>query len=75
MDLLTEDRGSVLSADYVKGHPLALNRVALGLALLVVHLMDRRGLLEGFFPDLSEDLLSMGHREVLSVMGHPGGRL
>ena len=75
MDLLTEDRGSVLSADSVKGHPLALNRVALGLALLVVHLLDRLGLLEDFFPDLSEGRPSMGHREGLNVMGHPGARL
>ena len=84
MDPLTGDLDSVLSADCVRDHPLALNRVVLGLALLVVHLLDRRILLEGFFPDLSEDPLSMGrrevlsvmgHREVLSVMGHPGGRL
>ena len=52
MDPLTGDRGLVLSADYVKAHPLALNRVALGLALLVVHLLDHWGLLEDFFPDL-----------------------
>ena len=64
----------VLSADCVKAHPLALNRVALGLALLVVHLLDRWGLLEDFFPDLSEGRLSMGHREGLSVKGHLEGR-
>ena len=75
MDHLTGDLGLVLSADCVKAHPLALNRVALGLALLVVHLLDRWGLLEDFFPDLSEGRPSMGHREVLSVTGHPEGRL
>ena len=64
----------VLSADCVKAHPLALNRVALGLALLVVHLLDRWGLLEDFFPDLSEGRPSMGHREGLSVKGHLEGR-
>ena len=75
MDHLKGDLGLVLSADCVKVHPLALNRVALGLALLVVHLLDRWGLLEDFFPDLSEGRPSMGHREGLSVTGHPEGRL
>ena len=73
MDPLTGDLGLVLSADCVKAHPLALNRVALGLALLVVHLLDRWGLLEDFFPDLSEGRPSMGHREGLSVTGHLEG--
>ena len=75
MDPLTGDLELVLSADCVKAHPLALNRVALGLALLVVHLLDRLGLLEDFFPDLSEGRPSMGHREGLSVTGPPEGRL
>ena len=75
MDHLTGDLGLVLSADCVKAHPLALNRVALGLALLVVHLLDRWGLLEDFFPDISEGRPSMGHREGLSVTGPPEGRL
>ena len=72
---LTGDLETVLSADCVKAHPLALKRVAIGLALLVVHLLARLGLLEDFFPDLLEGRPSMGHREGLSVTGHPEGHL
>ena len=70
---LTGDLETVLSADCVKAHPLALKRVAIGLALLVVHLLARLGLLEDFFPELLEGRPSMGHREGLSVMGHREG--